>query len=428
MDHYLVRKGDFVQRIMISIFILFSVSMAQAQSASEREAKWLLERLTSVRWSGDAPVLQEVARLIASGDKAAAVQLAMTQPQFLNITVKQMALQMSTREETIRTPFNDFAAAFIGVTRDDVDARQLLTGNFYYAANATRVPAGVTIPSDVGPDLVASNRHYAALESNNLNLGDILERRDTQMLVINNANAVLANPDPAGVLTSRAFIGAHAVDGTNRRLVEFAFREFMCASIDQIADTMAPDIRIGRDIDRFPGGDHVRFQTSCKGCHTVMDGFRGAFARWDFTNNAAIHTGVNGTESRTPSRDANGVINKLNRNGNVYAGGYVTRDDSWINHANRGANALSLGWRGTASNGNGVNSFGALISNSQRFSQCMAKRVFNSVCKRDLSEDDQKLLFAQIGSRWESSGYRLKKLFEIVATDNNCRFNLPEGL
>lgn len=418
-----------MQRLLIYTLMLLSFDFAYAQSDSEKEAKWMLERLTGVRWSGDSAVLRSVATLISNNDRAGAARLAMSQPQFLNITIKQMAAQMSTREETIRAPFNDFSAAFIGVTRDDLDARELLRGNFYYAANATKIPMGVNIASNIGPDLIASNRHYTDLENNRLDLGDILERRDGQLLVIDDANTTAPNPDPAGVLTSRAYIEAHATDGTNRRLVEFAFREFMCASIDQVADTTAPDIRIGRDIDRFPGGDHVRFQTSCKGCHTVMDGFRGAFAKWDFRNGAAQHSASGGTQGRSTASDGNGIINKLNRNGNVYPGGYVTTNDSWVNHANRGANALSLGWRGNdISSGMGVKTFGSIIANSRRFSQCMAKRVYQSVCHRELPTNEQDLLYVQLGNQWEASGYKMKKLFEIVATDPKCRYKAPGAL
>lgn len=428
MDHYLVRQGEIVQSIMLFLVLFLKISAAQAQTDADSEAKWLLERITSVRWSADSPVLKQVSALIASGNRDQAAQLAMSQPQFLNITIKQMAAQMSTREETIRAAFNDFAASFIGVTRDDIDARQLLTGNFYYAADPTKVPAGANIPMALGPDVIASNRHYASLESNRLDLGAILEKRDGQLLVIDDANNTANNPDPAGVLTSRTYIEAHATAGTNRRLVEFAFREFMCSSIDQIADTTAPDLRIGRDIDRFPGGDHLRFQTSCKGCHTVMDGFRGAFAMWDF-NNVPIHSKAGGIQGRSPAADGTTrVMNKLNKNGSVYAGGYVTRDDSWVNHANRGANALSLGWRSSLTGGNGVAGFGALLAGSQRFSQCMAKRVYNSVCRRELPQEEQKALFTKLGARWESTGYKIKKLYEIVATDSNCRYQTTGDL
>lgn len=411
-----------MRRLLITKFILLLIPIySWAQSSSPSDAKWIIERLTGVRWPQGSPILVQAENLLARNDKAAVAQLAMSQTQFYNITVKQLALQMSTREETIRTPFNDFAASFIGVTRDDIDARQLLIGNFYYAAADTKIPTGITIPNAIGSDIVASNKHYAALESNRLDLGDVLEKRDGQLIVIDDNNTTATNPDAAGVLTSRTFLEAHATAGTNRRLVEFVFREFMCASIDQVADTMAPDIRVGRDIDRFPGGDHNRYQTTCKGCHTIMDGFRGAFAYWDFNNGAATYSLSGGTGSRSPANDGQGVINKLNKNNNVYPGGYVTRDNSWINNANRGANSLSLGWRNPASSGQGVAGFAQLISNSQRFSKCMAKRVYKNICRRDLPDNEQQVLFSQLAAQWESSGYKMKKLFEAVVTSPSCR-------
>ncbi len=395
-------------------------STVNALSDTEKEAKWLLERLTGTRWPADDNLVLEMSQLITTQSRSAAAQRAMREPEFYNITIKQFALLMSTREETIRTPFNDFAASFIGVTRDDIDARQLLTGNFYYAAAASRIPAGVTIPMDIGDDMLASNKHYESLESQRLNLVNLLEKRDFQLLSINDANDTVLNPDAAGVLTSRAFLEAHATAGTNRRLVEFSFRQFLCSPIDSIADTMAPDVRIGRDIDRFPGGDPVKFQTTCKGCHTVMDGFRGAFAKWDFLNGTPIHSAAGGTQGRAPRADSRGIASKLNQNNNVYSGGYVTTDDSWINFANRGTNATNLMWRSNPT-GNGVRGFGEQLANSQRFSQCMARRTFEMICKRTLPLEEQMLIYAQVGAQWETTGYKLKKLFEVIATHPKCR-------
>ncbi len=191
------------------------------------------------------------------------------------------------------------------------------------------------------------------------------------------------NPDPAGVLTSRAFIQAHADAGTNRRLVEYLFRNFMCVPIQEWADSGASDLRIGRDIDRFPGGDHTVFQNTCKACHTVMDGFRGAFARWDFRNGNAINASLAGTGRAGADADGNMVSRKMNKNNNVYSGGYVTTDDSWVNNAIRASNVSLFGWRApVAGPTNGVQGLGRLIANSQRFSQCMAEKVFDVVCKK----------------------------------------------
>ncbi len=120
--------GIMFARFMLCFFAFASAGV-QAQDRTPRgEAHWLLERLTGVKWPGTAPVITEMANRIQAGDKAGASQIAINQKQFLNVTVKQFALKMSTRAETVNADFNDFTAAFIGVTRDNRDARELLTG------------------------------------------------------------------------------------------------------------------------------------------------------------------------------------------------------------------------------------------------------------------------------------------------------------
>lgn len=416
---------------MLSAALLIGLSsnaIAQTQ-AQKDDAKWIYERITGVKWAADHPLIVQAATMVAAGQRADVAALATQQSQFLNVTVKNFALEMSTREETIRIPLNDFAATIMGVVRDNTDARELLYGNFFYVGDPARVPAGIpdviANPNEMGRRVLSSNEHYEALDSKNnrLDVGSVLMRVNGQRLVQNENNnvyTIVANPDSAGVLTSRAFIEAHAVAGTNRRPVEFTFRQFMCLPMEQWADALSSDVRIGRDIDRFPGGDHMKFQTSCKSCHTVMDGFRGAWARWDFDNNRALQTTV-----RRGASDGNMVLNKLNRNATVYPGGYVTTNDSWVNHAARGVNATQFGWRGLdkvtpANSGTGVADFGRLIANSQRFSTCMAKRVFKSVCRKELS-DSEIAVYASLGTQFESLNYNLRNLYQIAALHPRCK-------
>ncbi|MBX2987998.1 MAG: hypothetical protein KF802_08870 [Bdellovibrionaceae bacterium] len=395
-------------------------AIAQVSDQHRQEAKRLLERLVGAKLPLDHALVAQAAALVATGDRAGAAKLATSQPNFYNLTVKQMALRMSNREETLRVPLNDFAASFIGVTRDETDARELLTGNFHYKGNPNLL-TGFNVRQNIADDLLASNTHYSDLDNGTIDLSTVLMRVAGQPLLIDDNKNIADNLDPAGVLTSRAFMAAHAVDGTNRRLVEFTFREFACVSIDQWADTAASDLRIGRDIDRFPGGDHFKFQTSCKGCHTGMDGFRGAFAKWDFRNNNAILSTMKGTGRAQANASAAGVMNKMNKNNTVYPGGYVMTDDSWVNNASRGTNALLFGWNGAGIDGGmGVQSFGRLVANSKRFSQCMAVRVFEAVCKKPLDPEKQKGLMMELGSTFERNGYKLKGLFETVVLRSEC--------
>lgn len=429
--------------------LLASLSFNLNAQTSDRtpadDAAWMLNRLTGVRNPGDSPLIQQMATLISNGDRKAAAAIATAQPQFYSVTVKEMAAQMSTREETVAVPLNDFVASFIGVTRDGTDARELLYGDFYYAADPGKITGATpAIPNNLNTDLLLSNNHFVGLERSNLDIGAALMRINGQKIATAN-DANIANPDPAGVITSHSFLGAHAIAGTNRRLVEFSLREFTCTPIIGAADTGAPDVRIGRDIERSPGGDPIKFQNNCKGCHTIMDGFRGAFAKWDFVNNvgngannpgAAIYVDNGVTTGNFQPRvdtngndNARGVVFKMNRPDFVqYSGGYISRDDSFINNAVRGVNATRFGWRGLApdasalaSNTGGAHTFGRLIANSEQFSRCMAKRVFAQVCRYDVQDADGDAIYASLAMDFEQNNYALKTLFHAVAAHPRCR-------
>lgn len=404
------------------------VSAAQAQvkpdiqaadpSLIQQKARKIYERLTGTKIPVDSPLIAQMVDLLNKGDLAGAARIATADPNFYNITVKLMALEMSTRDETIKTPLNDFVAGVIGVARDLRDARELLTGNFYYMGSGANVRSGVI------PDILISNNHYADLERDRVNLAENLVRVEGQ-LIATSATTSVPNPDPAGVLTSRSFMGEHALMGTNRRLLEYTFRQFMCVPLNEWADTGASDLRIGRDIDRFPAGDHMKFLTSCKGCHTVMDGFRGAFAKWDFDGLGIKHTAANTRGNGSPTNynitsDANGITTKMNKNNNIFPSGYITTNDSFVNNAIRPANAALFEWRGESASGNGVKGFGTVVANSRRFSQCMARRAFKAVCRKDLDPIAYKDKLKQWGDEFEASGYKLKNLFEAVAIKPDC--------
>lgn len=389
----------------------------------------MMERLTGVKWPSDNPDILNMANLIQTGDKAAAAAIAIGKPQFINVLVREMAGKLSTREETVREPLNEFTAGFMGLVRDGTDFREILHGNFLYKADPALLPAGAAVPADT----IRNNNHYAALERLNVDVGGVLMRVNGQQIA-NSNNTVVNNPDPAGVLTSRTWIAAHAVAGTNRRLVEYTFRQFMCIPISGWSDPAAPDTRIGRDIDRAPGGVQETFLTTCKACHTVMDGFRGAFAKWDFGVNAgaALHSANAATQANfVVPTDAGrpGIVRKMNRNDFVqYAGGYITTDDSFINNANRGLNATRFGWRDPAPDTSplagvttGAHAFGRLVAGSRRFSQCMAKHAWDAVCKHQLSDADMDTVMVGLGVDLESQGYNMKKLFEAVAAHPKCK-------
>jgi hypothetical protein len=112
------------------------------------------------------------------------------------------------------------------------------------------------------------------------------------------------------------------------------------------------------------------------------------------------------------------VQGKLNKNNNFFPGGYVTTDNSWLNLWITGPNA-GVGWNGAAS-GNGARAFGQMLSQSNAFSQCMAKRVFKRVCLREPSSAENTTIERLAGDFAASGRYNMKDLFAAVATLPQC--------
>lgn len=412
-------------RVVVIGAMLSPAFLREAHAQVSNDAKILLERIAGVKVPGDDPILKEVSALLAKGDKVAATEKAMSHPGFLNVTVKQMGLKMSTREESTGVAFNDFAASVVGIVRDQMDARLLLRGNFYYVGNVSKLPSGVTVRSDLSADIVRSNNHYVDLDRPTIDLGVVLQRVDGQKIFSVSKNSVVDNPDPAGVLTSRSFMSSHVVAGTNRRAVEYTFREFMCTPIEEWADASSTAERIGRDIDRNPGNNPAKFANSCKACHSQMDSFRGAFAYWHFKNSDLMNSVQESSNLADLGFDAaSKVVIKMNHNNQVFPAGYVTKDNSWKNNATGANNLARFGWRGSESfygSGKGVAGLGAAVSDSRRFSECMVKRVYDAVCRGQSLSLVNKLYFvSEIADKFESNKYNMKKLFSDVVLSKEC--------
>lgn len=444
-----VSRGDILGAVMANKNRLEIVrpQNRSAISPMRQTARQLVERLSGVSVPIDHPMVLKAEAKLLLGDRLGAAKivtgdLASSEPghpEFLNTVVKQFAVKMSNREETIRAPLNDFAASFIGVTRDERNAQELLSGDFFYMAN----PAKAKVRTDIFRDILISNNHYDDLESGHWDLGKVLMRvpgpdapasyPTGQQIPIDTSGTMTPNPDPAGVLTSRAFMSANAVAGTNRRMVEYTFREFMCIPMSGMADTSSSPARIGRDVDRLPGGDATKFETTCKGCHTVMDGFRGSFAHFDFANltisgtpySFIRNTQVSGTGPmgfKNTEVDSFGTVRKMNHNETVFPNGYAIVDDSFVNNAVGAANRTLFGWNGANKLGGiGVNQFGRMIGDSNRFSQCMAKRVFETICTPgNVGDSTINSLLDTFATNFKDSGYKLRTLFQTVAANPIC--------
>lgn len=433
---------------LIFVFYIFAISSFATAQEQVSSAKKLVERVAGQKVPDNDPILSEVRSILEESGGAKTQDIleraalkSMEHSGFLNITVKQMGLKMFTRAEALNEKLNDATAMLIGVTRaqsgDVSDARELLFGNFLYRAQAKTIN-GYTIRSAPG-DLYLSNNHFADLDRPGIDLGKVLVKVEGQKVWDGSAEVDL--PQPAGVLTSRAFVSAHADAGTNRRIIEYMGREFFCLTMGQWSDGQVTDIRVGKDITRAPGGVHAAYLSSCKTCHTQMDSLRGAFSQfeWDPSERKILHSSVS-THATNPlfiqPTQANpekgliaGISTKMvTRNAGVFPGGYPVIDDSWVNNSRGTLNKGLLGWRtqeqgrsGVLDSGRGPASLGALVANSQRFSQCMVKRVFEHTCRKPLDLIPVNMPYvSKIVNEFEASQYQIKSIFKRVVISKEC--------
>ncbi len=395
-----------------------------------KKAQDIFQRLTGVKTPIYDPVLTQMVQKLDLNDPLGAAAIATSDSRFLNITVRDFASKMSNRAETINVPLNDMTATIIGAVRDDLSAHRLLWDNITYMADTAKA----AVPSTMTTDLLRSNNHYESLDTQRVDLAKVLTRFDKTGAPLKqkifDGTKAQDMPTPAGILTSRAWLSAHAVAGTNRRLVEFSLREFMCTPLEKVADSTGPDNVVGRDIDRFPGGSHTKFTTTCRACHTIMDGFRPAFAYFTFNNNYVMHAFTSPAVTKITDEDnglgmfkskaegASYVHDKLNHNETVFPGGRITVDDNWVNDAVYGSNMPYFAWKQTS--GKGIAEFGKMLADSRQFPICMAKRIYSQVCKREPASSEDAMINAAATEFSSTRNYNLKFLFQKIVTSKEC--------
>jgi hypothetical protein len=312
----------------------------------------------------------------------------MNDKNFYNVTLKNFAAPWTNRYRSVFVPLNDYIATVIGLIRDDEPFNELLSRDITYVGRNGIVSAA---PS------ASNNDHYAQLEANNINLRDELE--PAQQSAVNNI-PVGATAD---VLTSRAASEAFFIAGTNRAMFRFTMINHFCSDMEQLHDPALPPDRIRQDVSRSPGGDSRLFLNNCIGCHTGMDPMAQAFAyyNYDETSGALQYTAGN-------------VQPKYFNNDLNFPPGYRTPDDHWDNYWRRGQNSY-LGFDGALpGSGDGAQSLGVELGNSQAFAACQVKKVFRAVCLREPDLPDNGKV-DQIIATFRGTGYRMKQVFADTA-------------
>ncbi len=388
--------------------VLFSAQLALADSFTQ--AKRIHDRLAGT--PPDATVLQQMVDAIntdPSGKTAAAI--ALKEPSFYNVTLKDFIAPWSNEEQTVFTPLNDYTATVIGIIRDDIDFREVLSGDIIYTGNINT------------PYSNSNNDHYQALEAlgpvaGNLADPNILQRKTQSAVTHLDASAT------AGVMTTRQGARAYFVDGTNRAMFRFTMINYLCTDLEPLKDNSRPPDHVHQDVSRSPGGDSRIYLNSCVGCHAGMDGMMGAFSHY---NLAYTPDGNNNVIENTAKLEytPNQIQAKFLQNSNNFKPGHITTDDSWINYWRNGQNAL-LGWASPPpagvtldDNGNavghGAKTLGRELASTNAFAQCQVKKVFKSVCLREPGNSADRSAVDTIVGDFKSSGYLLKQVFRDVA-------------
>ncbi len=380
------RVGSIVKRVTaVAALAAFAVA---AQAGPREQAKRMHDRIAGVPPS-DA-VLNAMEAEIAAGRTQAAALLAMDNPAFYSVTLKNLATPWTNRDQTVFAPLNDYTATVIGMVRDDVPFNELLSGDILYVGGS-----GLGLPAVSA----ASNNHYEQLETSGIDLRTGLVRT-TQSGVYGTPPAATA-----GVMTTRAAAQAFFIAGTNRAMFRFTLLNHMCRDLEEVQDTSRPPDRIRQDVSRSPGGDARLFLNNCVGCHSGMDPMAQAFAyyTYDEAQGRMVYTG-------------GAVQPKYFNNDETFAPGFVTPDDQWENRWRRGQNAL-LGWdAGLPGSGSGAKSLGEEFGASDAFASCQVEKVFRTVCLRNPQDAADRSQVSSMANSFRSSGYRLKQAFADAAT------------
>jgi hypothetical protein len=324
----------------------------------------------------------------AGGEAAAA--LATSQPQFYNVTLRNIFAAESNRDGSVFVPLNDYIVTAIGMVHDDVAYNTALSADILYTLKASGLPA----PS------ASNNNHYQTADTNDVDISANLMKTQQTTAYGYPAAAV------AGLITTRAGAIQHFDAGTNRRGYNINIINQTCHAMEQVMDTSLPSDRIRQDVAASPGGDsRVRLQ-SCVGCHSHMDPMAGAFAYYNFDETAGslVYT-------------AGKVQPKyfINATNNPY--GYVTVDDSWESRMRTGGADTNIFNFDPAlpGKGNGAASFGAEIAGSGAFATCQVQKAFKAVCLRAPASTKDGNEITYLTSKFTANGYKFKQVFADAA-------------
>jgi hypothetical protein len=372
---------------LCALAALTVASPAVFAGETERDQAVLLySRITGVPPS--AADLNTMETDLVAGNQEGAAAIATSAPQFYNITLKNIFLPATNRDQSVFVPLNDYVVTAIGMIHDDVPFNTALSADILYTLKAGGLPA----PS------ATDNNHYATAEATNVDI--------SSNLVKTTQTAVYGYPSgaAAGLITTRASAAAFFVNGTNRAMFRFTLINHLCRDMEQVQDATRPTDRIRQDVATSPGGDSRVYLNTCISCHSGMDPMAQAFAYYNFDNTAQ------GMVYTAPTVQAKYFINSNNDKF-----GFVTPDNSWQNRWRAGPNALQLNFDPTLSgSGSGAASLGQELAQSDAFADCQVQKAFKAVCLRAPTATDASKV-GKLKTALKAGGFKLKQVFADAA-------------
>ena len=405
----LVRQIGRSSLVIGSTLVIISILTSPFTYAGAREqAKRIHDRLAGVPPNNE--ILDQMETLVGNGDIREAADIAMSNPAFYSVTLKNWVTPWTNEESDVFAPLNDYTATVIGIARDDIDFRQILSGDILYIGDSS---TGVPAYSNT------SNAHYQTLDDQSADLQAVLQAT-TQSAVMG-----LPSDATAGVMTTRAAAKSFFKDGTNRAMFRFTLINHMCTDLEGVKDTSRTPDRIRQDISRSPGGDSRIFSNSCIGCHSGMDPLAQAFAYYNYQYDPASDPdGEQGAlqYNQTGQVDADTgsqVQAKYHINSNNFPFGFITNNDNWSNYWRNGLNK-NLGWdESLPDSGSGAKTMGQELANSQTFAKCQVTKVFENVCLRSPQDEADRSEISNMTSTFTNTGYKIKQVFADSA--NYCK-------
>src|SRR5690606_3305387 len=206
-------------RRFLSLALLAVLLPGIAAAGPREQAKVIHDRLAGVPPAED--VLLDMELAIQNNDALGAARMAMENPNFYNVTLKNFAAPWTNREQNVFVPLNDYIATVIGMIRDDVPFDTVLSADLVYVG-----APGLGLPAYS----VSNNNHYEQMEARGIDLKSGLQATTQSSL-----NG-LPPAATAGIMTTRAAAEAFFIAGTNRAMFRFTLLNHLCYDLEQLSD------------------------------------------------------------------------------------------------------------------------------------------------------------------------------------------------